>query len=112
MPYLAGDGVLSSHADLIFEDLLYLTSVTYLSNTFYQVRKIQIQILYSLRITTSNQHEGHNTKWLVDLGREKVSFGNIEFSSIIRRTILIHICSNVQNLNITYYVDIHICTHI
>ena len=44
--------------------------------------KIQIQILYSLRITTCNQHEVHNltrlfcynnTKWLIDLGREKKS---------------------------------------
>ena len=41
-----------------------------------------IQILYSLRITTCYQHEVHNltrlfcynnTKWLIDLGREKVS---------------------------------------
>ena len=57
--------------------------------------QIQIQILYSLRITTCNQHEVHNltrlfcynnTKWLIDLGREKVSFKNIEFSSILRRT--------------------------
>ena len=45
--------------------------------------KIQIQILYSLRITTCNQHEVHNltrlfcynnTKWLIDLGREKSQF--------------------------------------
>ena len=56
---------------------------------------IQIQILYSLRITTCNQHEVHNltrlfcynnTKWLIGLGREKVSFENIEFSSILGRT--------------------------
>ena len=55
----------------------------------------QIQIQYSLRITICNQHEVHNltrlfcynsTKWLIDLGREKVSFKNIEFSSILGRT--------------------------
>ena len=55
----------------------------------------QIQILYSLRITTCNQQEVHNltrlfcynnTKWLIDLGREKVSFENIELSSILGRT--------------------------
>ena len=42
-----------------------------------------LQILYSLRITTCNQHEVHNltrlfcynnTKWLIDLGREKSQF--------------------------------------
>ena len=45
--------------------------------------QIQIQILYSLRITACNQHEVHNltrlfcynnTKWLIDLGREKSQF--------------------------------------
>ena len=59
---------------------------------------MQIQILYSLRITTCNQHEvnyltilffHNNTKWQVEFRREKVSFGKKELSSKLGRIFFI-----------------------
>ena len=63
---------------------IYRHIYIYVCTIVYRQISIQytIQILYSLRITTCNQHEVHNltrlfcynnTKWLIDLGREKKS---------------------------------------
>ena len=43
---LVGDEVVSSQADLVFE-VMYMTSVTYLSDTCYQVRKKHREYIYT-----------------------------------------------------------------